>query len=48
MEWSNGLCDNTEGRIIAIDGKTIRRSSDGEKKAIHIVNTWSVENRFQE
>lgn len=24
MEWTHNLCDNTEGRIIAIDGKTVR------------------------
>ena len=46
MEWTNKLCDNTEGRIIAIDGKTIRRSFDGEKKAIHIVNAWVDENNL--
>lgn len=46
MEWTHNLCDNTEGRIIAIDGKTIRRSFDGEKKAIHIVNAWVDENNL--
>lgn len=46
MEWTNSLCDNTEGRIIAIDGKTVRRSFDGEKKAIHIVNAWVDENNL--
>ena len=38
MDWTNKLCDNTEGRIIALDGKTLRGSTDGNKKAIHIVN----------
>lgn len=46
MEWTHNLCDNTEGRIIAIDRKTIRRSFDGEKKAIHIVNAWVDENNL--
>lgn len=46
MEWTHNLCDNTEGRIIAIDGKTVRRSFDGEKKAIHIVNAWVDENNL--
>ena len=46
MDWTNKLCDNTEGRIIALDGKTLRGSTDGNKKAIHIVNAWVDENNF--
>lgn len=44
MKWANKLSDNTQGRIIAIDGKTVRRSFNREKKAIHIVNAWVDEN----
>ena len=47
MDWTNKLCDNTEGRIIALDGKTLRGSTDGNKKAIHIVNAWVDENNFE-
>ena len=34
--------------IIAIDGKTARRSHDpaNEGKAIHMVNAWAVKNRL--
>ena len=46
MDWTKKLCDNTEGRIIALDGKTLRGSTDGNKKAIHIVNAWVDENNF--
>lgn len=46
MDWTNKLCDNTEGRIIALDGKTLRGSTDGNKKAVHIVNAWVDENNF--
>lgn len=46
MDWTSKLCDNTEGRIIALDGKTLRGSTDGNKKAIHIVNAWVDENNF--
>ena len=46
MDWTNKLCDNTEGRIIALDGKTLRGSTDGNNKAIHIVNAWVDENNF--
>lgn len=44
MEWTNKICDYSEGRIIAIDGKTVRGSSDGEVKPIHLVNAWVDEN----
>lgn len=44
MNWTQALSDETEGRIIAIDGKTLRRSFNGEKLAIHIVNAWVDEN----
>lgn len=46
ISWSNELSDKSKGRIIAIDGKTSRRSHDREikKKAIHIVNAWVDEN----
>ncbi len=44
IEWTNKVSEHTEGRIIAIDGKTVRGSLDGEKKPIHIVNAWVDEN----
>ena len=46
ISWVNTLTDNSKGRIIAIDGKTSRRSHDKgiDKKAIHIVNAWVDEN----
>ena len=46
MDWTNKLSDNSKGRIIAIDGKTVRGSCDGDKKAIHIVNAWVDENNL--
>lgn len=44
INWTNNLSEHTEGRIIAIDGKTVRRSFDGEKGPIHLVNAWVDEN----
>ena len=44
MNWTNALSDETDGRIIAIDGKTLRRSFNGEQSAIHLVNAWVDEN----
>ena len=44
IDWVKGIASNSEGRIIAIDGKTSRGSHDGEKSAVHIVNAWVDEN----
>lgn len=44
IDWTKKISKQTEGRIIAVDGKTLRRSHDGEKGAIHLVNAWVDEN----
>jgi predicted transposase YbfD/YdcC len=43
--WTRALCEKIEG-VVAIDGKTVRRSKDGRlgKAAIHMVNVWAVDN----
>ena len=45
--WVKDIAGLVEG-VIAIDGKTVRRSHDGilGKKAIHMVSAWAVENRL--
>lgn len=42
--WVQTLCQKVEG-VVAIDGKTVRRSKDGSlgKAAIHMVSVWAVE-----
>lgn len=44
--WIQGVTQATDGDIIAIDGKTLRRSYDGVsgKSAIHMVSAWSSAN----
>lgn len=44
INWTHKMTEHTEGRVIAIDGKTVRRSFDGEKSPIHLVNAWVDEN----
>lgn len=45
LKWVQSLARNEDGQIIAIDGKTLRRSYDGSKKAaIHMVSAWSSAN----
>ncbi len=44
-KWANHLCELTE-EVINIDGKTLRRSKDTDKSAIHIVSAWANKNRL--
>ncbi len=47
FQWVQGLTETVQG-VIAIDGKTLRRSHDQQanKKALHLVSAWAVENRL--
>jgi len=47
VQWVQGISHTVKG-VIAIDGKTLRRSHDqeSEKKALHVVSAWAVENRL--
>ena len=47
VQWVQGLSKTVQG-VIAIDGKTLRRSHDhaAGKKALHMVSAWAVENRL--
>lgn len=44
--WMQSLVKATQGRIVAIDGKTLRHSFDraSEKSALHMISAWAVEN----
>lgn len=46
MHWIEQVFTLTQGQVIAIDGKTARRSYDqgGKKGAIHMVRAWASEN----
>jgi len=48
MEWMAELSQASDGRLIAVDGKTIRRSLDaaGGKAAIHMVSAWCNANEM--
>ncbi|GMQ65372.1 ISAs1 family transposase [Vallitalea maricola] len=48
MNWTHAIADRSNKPVIAIDGKTLRRSHDKEhdKKAIHIINAWIDSNKL--
>lgn len=45
-EWVRAVATVTKGQVIAIDGKTLRRSHDrgAGKEAVHMVNVWATAN----
>jgi predicted transposase YbfD/YdcC len=47
-EWVETIRENISGEIVAIDGKSIRRSKDNAKgkRATHVVSAWAQANRL--
>ena len=48
LEWVQAISQVTQGELIALDGKTLRRSHDRGigKDAIHMVSAWAARNRL--
>jgi predicted transposase YbfD/YdcC len=48
LSWITALHEVTDGQVIAIDGKTLRRSFDtaNSKTAIHMVSAWATANHI--
>jgi predicted transposase YbfD/YdcC len=48
LSWVRSLVDSTDGKLIAIDGKTVRHSFAGEegKGPLHVVSAWVAQNQL--
>lgn len=48
LSWITSLHEITDGQVVAIDGKTLRRSFDAasSKAAIHMVSAWATTNHI--
>jgi predicted transposase YbfD/YdcC len=48
LSWMTTLHEITDGQVIALDGKTLRRSFDAAsgKSAIHMVSAWATTNQI--
>lgn len=48
VSWMQTLVGDTKGKLVAIDGKTARRSFDraNEKSALHLVSAWVRDNQL--
>ena len=47
VSWMQAVAEVVAGQVVAIDGKTLRRSYDrrSAKAAIHMVSAWATQNR---
>ena len=47
-DWVQAVAELTNGEVVAIDGKTLRRTFDraSEKAAVHMVSAWASANRM--
>jgi predicted transposase YbfD/YdcC len=48
LSWITALHEVSEGQVVAVDGKTLRRSFDAasSKAAIHMVSAWATANHI--
>lgn len=48
LDWINAVFEKTERQVVAVDGKTLRRSHDRSsgKPAIHMVSAWAGKNQI--
>jgi predicted transposase YbfD/YdcC len=48
IAWAQALSAGTAGKLVALDGKTVRHSFDRAtgRKALHVVSAWIAENRL--
>ena len=46
LQWVNAVFERTAGKVVAIDGKTLRRSYDrtSKKAAVQMVSAWATAN----
>ena len=48
VRWVEGVMERSEGEVVAIDGKTLRRSlaRAAGKGAVHMVSAWATDNQL--
>ena len=48
LKWIRSLSQRTQGEVVAIDGKTLRRSFDraAGHSALHLISAWACQNRL--
>ena len=44
--WTQSLRESLAGEIVALDGKTLRRSGGAQQSPVHLVSAWAAGNRL--
>jgi len=43
VSWTKKVAKVTHGEVVAIDGKTLRRTHDGDQGPLHMISAWATE-----
>lgn len=43
MRWTKAMCPNLAQQLIPIDGKSVRRSHNGQSRMAHLVSAWHTD-----
>ena len=46
VNWTESIRDNVSAEVVAIDGKSLRRTGKTKDKILHVVNAWAARNRM--
>jgi predicted transposase YbfD/YdcC len=46
VEWTQALREEMEGEVVAIDGKSLRRTGKTKSDIVHVVSAWAATNRL--
>jgi predicted transposase YbfD/YdcC len=46
LKWVEAVKTATKERIVAVDGKTLRRSYEKDRSPLHLVSAWACENKM--
>lgn len=44
--WTRSVAQVTDGEVVALDGKTLRRSAPANGRALQVVSAWATKNRL--
>ncbi len=46
IEWTESIRERVSGEIVAIDGKSLRRTANSKGEMVHLVSAWASTNRL--
>lgn len=46
INWTQALREQSDGEIVAIDGKSLRRTGKTKEDIVHVVSAWAATNRL--